>query len=188
MKYSQTCKSYSLFAQNGHTFIRSSAYSNTKAQHNPSTNEGGLVGLPWLSVVGSGINALTFKCSKVVSFFRPLEYAYIREVAVALLVVQPVSDHKLVGDLETDIGKPDVYQAHAGAVEEGTNTQGSGLAAPQQLKQVSERQARINHIFHYEHMPARHRLVQVFDHAHSAALACFRPVGRDGKEIDAHRY
>jgi putative ABC transport system permease protein len=126
-----------------------------------------------------------------VKIVQALQYglhdADVGEVAVKLLVIQAVTDDEAVGDVEADVGEADVEEANTGAVEEGADAQGGGLAAADHLHQICERKAGVYYVLYYEDVPAGDRFIEVFDHAHAAVAACIGAVGGDGEEIDAGR-
>src|ERR1700681_4613232 len=75
------------------------------------------------------------------------EHTDVREVAVALGVIQAVADHEFVGDGEANVIGADFREAARWFIEQHGHAQTSGLPLIENAQQILERHARVQNIF-----------------------------------------
>src|SRR3972149_3014279 len=93
------------------------------------------------------------------------EDADVRQVAVALAVVEPVTDHESVGNLEADVVHRDFLEAAGGLVEERGDLERLGLARLQDAVEVVEGQAGVEDVFDDDDVQALDGVVEVLGDA-----------------------
>src|ERR1035441_9855739 len=89
--------------------------------------------------------------------------ADIRQVAVALGIVQAVADNEEVGDGEANVVGLDLLQTAGGLVEQRGDTQGFGVLLQKELAQVREGETGVENVLDHEHVLAFDGRIEVFD-------------------------
>ena len=95
-----------------------------------------------------------------VHFF--FQYANIRQIPIAAVIVQSISYDKSVGDFKSIIIDRDIYFPARRLTEQRRNLYGSGPPFQEKGFQFAERNPRIYDIFDDEDIPAPDITVQVF--------------------------
>src|SRR6266567_6321697 len=108
--------------------------------------------------------------------------ANVGQVAVLLCVVQSVTHHEFIGDLEPDIVAFERKLASGWLVEQRRDLQRSRLVRQQQLLENRERQPCVENIFHHDHVLVFHGLVDVLGQLHfpSRVPSALKFLGRAG--------
>src|SRR5579872_7042442 len=115
---------------------------------------------------------------------RQRKHAYVLEVAIALRVVQPVSDDEFVGNLEPDVIRLYVFlDAPLRLVEKRGDLQRIRFALLQNTQQISEREPGVQNIFHHDDVEPFDAGVQILVEPHLAGRLAAVPVAGDGHEI-----
>jgi hypothetical protein len=84
------------------------------------------------------------------------------QVPIALRDVEPVADEELVGDREADVANGQILdEAAVRSVEQGHDSQRGGLAQPQGLAEVVQRQACVDHVLDDQDIAERDLPVEV---------------------------
>src|ERR1700686_2581428 len=97
------------------------------------------------------------------------ENAHVLEIAIALRIVQPISDDELIRNLKSDVIRLDVFlDAPLRLVEQRRDLQRIRLALLQNAEQVSESEPRIQNVFDHDDVEALDAGIQGFVEAHSA--------------------
>jgi hypothetical protein len=108
----------------------------------------------------------------------------VRQVAVALLEIEPVPDEQLVRHREAHVADRYVLdQATIGAVEERHRGERRRVAQRERLAQVVERQARVDHVLDDQNMAAGDFSVQILEQA-DAGVGALVGAGRVARELD----
>jgi hypothetical protein len=108
----------------------------------------------------------------------------VRQIAVALLEIEPVAHEQLVGHCEAHVADRHVlYQAAIGAVEERHRGERGGVAKRECLAEVVERQARVDHVLDDQDVAAGDLRIQVLEEA-DACMAALVGSGRVACELD----
>src|SRR5205823_9100520 len=90
-----------------------------------------------------------------------LENADERQIAVQLAIVEPITDHEVVGDLKADVLERYVDQPPGGPVEQGHHVDRGRLASAQRAQEEVEGQTGVHDVLDQDHVAARDRVVQV---------------------------
>jgi len=91
---------------------------------------------------------------------------------VPFVQVEAVADEELVRDDEADVPDREIVdEAAIGAVEQRRDRKRGGPAEREQLAEVVERQASVDHVLDDQHVPAFDRGVQVFQQSHPLVSA-----------------
>ncbi len=137
------------------------------------------------------VQRLLTRCSTLygrsVSVLLRLEDTDIWQIPVSFRIVEPVTDHELVGHVESDVLTVDRYPLFALFAQKGHYLQRPGIAGRQVLEKVLECQSRVEYVFDHEHVTVLYRVVEVLDDADHAGGFGGRPVTGDRHEIDLHR-
>src|SRR5688500_12573957 len=83
---------------------------------------------------------------------RRLQHADIRQVAVALVVVESVADDESVRDGETDVVDPDVGQAARRLVEQAADLDRGRLPVGEVAQQVVEGETGVDDVLDHDHV------------------------------------
>src|SRR5215210_326614 len=94
-----------------------------------------------------------------------VQNAHIRQVPVALAVIQAVADHELVRDLEAGVADPDVDLAAAGFRQERADLERRGRARLECAHKIRQRQARVDDVLDDQHVPALDVDVEILEDA-----------------------
>src|SRR5215217_2440972 len=111
----------------------------------------------------------------------------IRQVPVALRVVEPVADGELVGDLEADVAGVGLDLAPLGLGQQRADLQRGRLAGLERSHQVLQRQPGVHDVLHDQDVAALERGVEVLEDPHDAGGVRRGAVGGDGHEVDLAR-
>src|SRR4051812_48931043 len=135
--------------------------------------------------------------SSLPSAFRPpgpfglaqtfVKRSYIRQVAVALGVVQAVADGELVRDLEAHVARNDLDLAPFRLRQQRADLQRRGVARAEIPHQILQGQARVDDVLDDQHVAALDRRVEVLEDPHHAAGVGLRAVAGHGHEVDLDR-
>jgi hypothetical protein len=108
----------------------------------------------------------------------------VRQVAVALLEIEPVAHEQLVGDREAHVADGHVlHEAAIRAVEERHRGERGRVAQRERLAEVVERQARVDHVLDDQDVAAGDLRVQILEEA-DAGMAALVGAGRVACELD----
>jgi hypothetical protein len=114
----------------------------------------------------------------------------VRQVAVALLHVEPIAHEELVGDGEADVADGEVLdQAAIGPVKERGGGERGRRAERERLAEVVEGEAGVDHVLHDEDVPVGEFGVEVFEEADAGVAARVGAGGIAGEldEVDRVR-
>ncbi len=109
----------------------------------------------------------------------------IGQVAETLRIVHAVADHKVVGDLESDIVGVDLFQAARRLVEQRGDAQRSGLVLLKEAAQETQGEAGIEDVFDDDDVLAFDRLVEIFDEFSRRRL--FAGLCRSSRQLRSRR-
>jgi hypothetical protein len=112
----------------------------------------------------------------------------VRQIAVALLEIEPVAHEQLVGHREAHVADGHVlHEAAIRAVEECHRSERGGVAERERLAEVVERQARVDHILDDQDVAAGDLRIQILEEADArmAALVGARRVACKLDEVEA---
>src|SRR5579863_10496714 len=113
--------------------------------------------------------------------------AHVLEIAIALGVVQAVSDDEFIGNLEADIIRFDVFlDAPFRLIQQRRDFQRIRFALLQNAQEVAEREPRIQNILDHKDVQALDASVQVLVEAHLPGSLATMPVTGNGHEIERH--
>ena len=87
----------------------------------------------------------------------------IRKIAVSLVIIQPVSDDKLVRNLESLVVDIDLAFPSVRLVQQRTKLYGSRLSALKVFQQIAQGVAGIDDVLHNEHVLVHDRIIQILD-------------------------
>ncbi len=108
----------------------------------------------------------------------------VRQIAVALLEVEPVADEQLVGHREADVANRHVlHEAAIGTVEECHRGERGGVAERERLAEVVERQARVDDVLDDQDVAARDFRVQILQQS-DAGMPTLVGAGRVARKLD----
>src|SRR5712692_7730904 len=111
---------------------------------------------------------LCLRILNVLPIDRRFEHANIGQVAVILCIVQAITNHKLIGDAETDVVEGDGFDALTPLIQKRTDAQTERLALPQYLCEIVKRMATVNNILYDQHMFLRKRAFQILENTYYA--------------------
>src|ERR1700677_1171192 len=117
-------------------------------------------------------------------FRRKAENADVFQVAIALCVVQAVTNHKLVGDFKTDIVRLHILNPARRFIEKRGHAQSFRFSLLQNAREVAQRQAGIQYIFDHHDVKTLDAAIEVFQNAHLAGRLFSFAVTRHGDEIN----
>src|SRR5579863_3189292 len=89
---------------------------------------------------------------RVVTKLLSRHNANVGKVAIFLCVVEPIADHKFIGNLEADIVAFQGKLAPRGLVEQSCNLQRARLVRHEQLFQHREREPGVENVFDHNHI------------------------------------
>jgi hypothetical protein len=115
---------------------------------------------------------------------------HVRQVPVPLGDVEAVADEELVGDGEPDVADGEILdEAAVRAIEERDDREGAGLAQPERLAEIVERQAGIDDVLDEQDVAMCDLGVQVLQEADARVAARFgiRAVAGQLDEVDRVR-
>src|SRR6266550_2054249 len=96
-----------------------------------------------------------------------LRHAQLRQVAVAFVQIEAVADEVLVRDNEAEVPDREIVdEPPVGTVEQRRDREGGRPTQREQLAQVVQRQAGVDHVLDDEHVAALDRPVQVLQQPH----------------------
>src|SRR4029077_3101815 len=110
--------------------------------------------------------------------------ADIAQVAIALRIIQAIAHHEFVGNLKTDVVRPDLLHAPARFAQQRGHAQRTRLALRNHALQVIDRAAGIQDIFHQNRVQALDAVIQILGQPHLARTARGLAVTRHGDEIE----
>src|SRR5258706_2833808 len=116
-----------------------------------------------------------------------LQNTNVFEVAVILGIIQAVSNHEFVRDLESDV--IDVYGALSPLwlVQQCRDAKRLGLALAEHLHQITKCDAAIDDVLYYDHVESLHGDVDVFCEFDFARRRLAPSVTGDADKFDSHR-
>src|SRR3954452_6465891 len=111
----------------------------------------------------------------------------VREVPVALLVVESVADDETVGTIEADVANAERRDPPDGLVEERAHLERFGLAGPKRGEQVGERESGVDDVLHDEDVPPPDVAVEVLEDPDDAGGTGRASVRGDRHELHPQR-
>src|SRR5436190_1380420 len=112
---------------------------------------------------------------------------HVREVAIALLVIEAIADGEPVRNLEADVTRGQLDLAPFGFGQQGADLQRRRVAGAEAAQQVLEREPRVHDVLDDEHVSTLDRGVEVLEDPHHARGVGGRAVGGDGHEVHLAR-
>ena len=92
------------------------------------------------------------------------------KIAVQLGVVEPVADHKLIGNFKTDKLGVDVDHPAIGLIQQDAQRKRCGIALFEPLQEVIERPPTVDDIFDHQHVLSLNGVIEVLkDPDHTGA-------------------
>jgi hypothetical protein len=108
----------------------------------------------------------------------------VRQIAVALLEIEPVAHEQLVGHREAHVADRHIlHEAAIGAVEERHRGERGRIAERECLAEVVECQARVDHVLDDQNVAAGDLRIQILEEA-DAGMAALVGAGRVACELD----
>jgi hypothetical protein len=108
----------------------------------------------------------------------------VRQVAKALLKVEPVAHEQLVGHREAHVADGQVvHEPTIRAVEECHRRERSRLAERERLAEIIEREARVDHVLDDQHLAAGDLGVEILEQT-DPGMAALVGAGRVARELD----
>ena len=118
----------------------------------------------------------------------PVDDAQVWESAPPVVEVEAIADEELVRHREAGVPEREVVDEPAvRAIEESANRKTGGLAQPQRLDEVIERQARVDDVFDQDHVAVGDDEVEILDEADLAPPAESPVIAGEDDEIESVR-
>src|SRR5262245_56172950 len=116
-----------------------------------------------------------------------VEDTNIGKVAIDFIVVKAIADHEVVGDGKAyPVHRHDDFTAF-GLIEQGNDTEGSGLAFLQNPHQIIECIAAVDNVFDNQDVASFNRLVEVLENAYNPAAFGSGAIAAGCHEVDLMR-
>src|SRR5262249_14283575 len=109
------------------------------------------------------------------------------QIAVSLGVVEAVTDHEFIGDVESDVFDLHIYLHGVGLTQQRHDVDAVGVAGLEILEQPVERETAVDDVFDDEDVLAGDVAVEVFEDAHDARTLGRAAVAADGHELHRAR-
>src|SRR5579862_1341657 len=116
--------------------------------------------------------------------FGQLKDKHVLQIAVAFSVIEAVSDHKFIRDLESDVIGLHRLQPPRRLIEQCRYTERLGLPLPQNAQEIAQGQTGVENILDEDYIEAGDVAIEIFQHAHLAGRFLAPAVARDGDEVD----
>src|ERR1700674_4923376 len=118
---------------------------------------------------------------------RKRQNAHVLEVAIALRIVQPISNDEFIRNLKSDVIRLDIFlDAPLRLVEQRRDLQRIRLALLQNTQQGPESETRIQNIFDHDDVQALDAGVEVLVEPHLPGSLATMPITGNGHKIERH--